>query len=508
MVTGLSLLSFTPFLGAQGVSGGAAPASTSAPASAPARIVGPPVGDVPQARLITPAEEAAALELYPATFLNQDEMQRMPDLQVDTAFAQFDTVIKERAKVWVASLPKGLVTGLQIDPMGQLYVAIGQDSIARRLFAQRLSTPKLSVDDRAFTLFAAITAFLGRSSLYSAPDPFIDPVHVRIAQEYLTQLDALPEIASRRKFDAHVLMGSAYYWMGDGPNAAIHLKRALSLVPSLVFDERLDACDAYRMLADVISAQPKGRETIDSVTKWLRPYYAATPEMIAADPTAKYMGERSEFIFNQAVQVTDFLGRSAPAMTGHYFWNTSKPATPSTADTSARVIPVNDGKIRVIEFGHRGCTACMLALPKLDRARKTAPQNVDYLYVTHGDDSWGGKECKTTAECAEHYREYYVEQRKLGLPIAIWFGAREADVDGGTQQKVSPTFAAVPMNAVPMFMVTDGRGIVRHISIGYSQLLSRTVKYLQAESAHNAAVGTASAAPSSDASAPSHGTAQ
>src|SRR5687767_9138913 len=106
-----------------------------------------------QDRVGTAAEEARRLTLYPATGLTSDDGRyRIPSDQLDATIAL-------RAKRWVASLQTTPVKGIQLDPMGTLSVAAGQDDVAKRQFSARLATRNLSVADQAYTLLLATSVF-------------------------------------------------------------------------------------------------------------------------------------------------------------------------------------------------------------------------------------------------------------------------------------------------------------------------------------------------------------
>jgi hypothetical protein len=189
--------------------------------------------------------------------------------------------------------------------------------------------------------------------------------------------------------------------------------------------------------------------------------------------------------FKQVLQLTSYLGRPASVITAHYWWNTTAPTTPSHTDPGATIKTLNDGKIRLLEFGSMSCGWCLVALGELEQYRKTAPSNVELLYVTHGLGVWGAEAC-TPKEDADHLKYFYLVRRKIGVPIALWTGQERADIDGGSQRQENPAWQAYGIEGGPRFVVTDGRGIVRHVSEGYSKGLPvqfRALNFLIAEAA-------------------------
>jgi thiol-disulfide isomerase/thioredoxin len=254
------------------------------------------------------------------------------------------------------------------------------------------------------------------------------------------------------------------------------------------------------MLADVLSGQPNGIAQIESLGNRLMAATQAPPELLAKDSMFVVASHTYGEIFSSVFRMMKHLGKKAPVITANYWWNTATPTTPSTEARYATVKPLDDGRIRVIELGHFGCPGCLETLPKMEKLRKTAPQNVEAWYVTFGEGTWGATPC-ASPEMAQHLKHYYVERKGYGLPIALFAGERHELPDGGSTQDDSPTFSAFSVVGYPWIVVTDGKGIVRHVSLGFSEMLvTNAVKYLTAEavragSAPAAAAGTVTATP-------------
>jgi thiol-disulfide isomerase/thioredoxin len=418
-------------------------------------------------RVATPGERARGMRLYQnAGMVSDDGRQRISNEHIDDA-------VEQRAQQWVVSLQTNPVRGLQLDPMGEVAVAAGQDALAQRQFAARLATPGLSVDDRGYTLLLAINAFGAKAS---------NSARMNTALGYLRQLDALPARVVTNQFRARVRIAEAYYDAGDGARVIVHLTHAFSLVPTMSFERRnwLEFRRAFLILADVWSGQPNGRQQIDSMTTWLHPYTNASPALVAKDSSYYWTSRYAEREYRLLVQMTSFLGRPAPSITAHYWVNTVRPVS-SDSVFGAVTKSLDDGKIRIMEYGHYGCAGCRLALPKMERIRKRMPNNVEVWFVADEGDLWGATRC-TPDEMAKHLTRYYVDRKGYGLPIALWMGPREADPDGGSLIRESPMSAAYQFVGVPTFIVTDGQGLVRHIQFGFSEpILMRSVQYLLAE---------------------------
>jgi thiol-disulfide isomerase/thioredoxin len=439
----------------------------------------PPATTPTEARTITPAEDARGLQLYGMTGLDAENGQRVPKSELDSAITRWSSLR-------IAVLQGNPVTGIQLDPMGKLYLSTGKDSLAKQQFEKRLATKGLSVDDRAYTLFLA-------SSLFSHDAK--NEARMRTALGYVARLDKLPAQALPLRFSAHVGMAYSYYLAGNGPEVLRHTDAAFALLPALPYAQRNGRAmgAAFLIEANVLSGGADGRARIDSIGAWLLALATPTPELLAQDSAYLWLGRGTVREVKEAVQMTGYLGRSAPAIPAHYWWNTTAPV--STSVSSKTTPPVlqslADGVVRVLEFGSYGCSACQVALPRLDAWRKTTRERADggrvvVLYVTYSEDFWGATRC-TPDEVANHLKRYYLDRKGLRVPIALWIGPRENDPDGGTLVQNSPAFEALAIRAVPTFVVTDGKGIVRHISVGFSEpLLHGAVQYLIGEAKRNA----------------------
>jgi len=443
---------------------------------------------------MTAAAKARGLNLYRVIgLISDDGRQRISGTERDVGErgliegppdVRLDTLIEERAKTWAASLDTAQVHGLQLDPAGRLFVAAERDAVAKQQFAARLATPGLSIGDRAYTLCLAVTVFGAKAS---------NTARMRAALDYMSQLDALPNRVSLEKIAGHFALADTYYRSGNGAETVTHLRMAFALVPSIPFADRVwfvgaPIGGAFLTFADVMSGQPQGRATIDSVGTWLSAYTKAPPELLAQDTrdSLVHKKERRDVSdFKNVLQMTAHFGRPAPPIIANYWWNTTIPTASSTAATGAKIKALDDGIIRVMELGEYECIPCLLALPKMERLRAIVPAGVETWFVSGSNGGvWGTTPC-TPDEEAQHLKHYYLERKKYGLSIALYIGGRHDDPDGGSLQGKSPTFAAYPIEATPTFVVTDGHGIVRHVSLGFDEtLLSNAVNYLLAEAKH------------------------
>jgi hypothetical protein len=241
--------------------------------------------------------------------------------------------------------------------------------------------------------------------------------------------------------------------------------------------------DPFIPLANVLAGRPNGRAQIDSLGSWVLKYMDAPAALVAKDSSNYWRGRFNRDTFEETLKLVAFLGRESPPITGHVWWNTNAPATRSPDDSAATTRSLADGKIRVIEFGDNRCGACVANLPKLDKLRKEMPSNVEVWYVTFGFGTWGADSVNRTQE-TELLRTFYLDHKKLGIAISVWLGDRIPDVNGGTYPKPHPTYRALGLGGRPWILVTDGKGRVRHLTLGYREdHVRRTVRLIEAEMA-------------------------
>jgi hypothetical protein len=429
----------------------------------------------PTVRPVTAAEEIGGARLYASTGF-------VLDGSVRSTRDDFDAVLAQRARAWVLSLQRERVRGIQLDPMGQLLVVAGEEALAQEQFRARLSTPGLPVLDRAYTLLAAVRAF--------SADPD-SSARMRIALEYVREIDRSPEYDVLTKYVAHARIGRAFYQVGNGSVGLAHIDTAFMLLPAIPFERREWIIREYAvhslfiLAANVLSGRADGSGAINALGKRLLPYTMPEPSLLAHDTRDSLLYKKgmlnTAFFTGTTLRMAGHLGKPAPAVVGTTWWNTPEPATMSAIDSGAREKSFADGKIRVTEYGDKSCLGCVLALPRMEALSKKFPA-AEMWYVTHGAGVWGATPC-TPAEETAHLERFYTVRKKLTFPIALWIGGRVNDIDGGSGVSQHPTFVAYPIHEKPWFVVTDGRGIIRHISLGFSEtLLSNAVNYLLAES--------------------------
>jgi len=386
-----------------------------------------------------------------------------------TPLAQRENALHERVQTWIATLHAnrpGATTGLQLDPLGALYVAAGQDVIARQQFDARLSTPGLSLDDKAYTLLLATTMFARDTA---------DSPRITEALDYMRQLDAMPEEVNFAKYRAHEALADHYYMLGQDADVLVHARKGLALVPRMSF---YDYDHVYRYglfdtFVTAVSGQPNGRAAIDSMVAFLKPVMSAPTR--PAEKEDSMLVWAGQFMYapwlNTVLETEKMIGLPAPAVIATHWYNTPAPTTPAppaitAIAPAAKQLALNDGTIRLLEFGWIGCVKCVYSLQAMDRIQKMALPGVQTLYVTP-TVGWWGATAPSPDEEAEHLRHWYVERHGWSVPIALWAGPKVPQADGGMLPMPTPNDKAFQIDKTESgFMIVDGKGKVRAVYNG------------------------------------------
>jgi len=382
------------------------------------------------------------------------------------------SVAKASGSRWLQRLQAQPVTGIQLDPAGIIGVAAGREDYAKAQIAARLATPGLSLGDRAFTLLTAVQAF-GRWEY---------PARLPVAEGYLKALDALGDAASPWQFEARAALANAYYFLGRSADVIRHGVQAMSLVGRMEFRDRWSLFgvrkDLYVMTVEALTGLPDGRQQIDQLNARLKPLAVTPPELIALDSSFYWFGVQYQAAVQLFVTMSERLGAVGAPIVANYWIN--RP----TRDSA--LIPVNDGRIHVVEVATYACVPCLLALNGLERLHQRFPQ-VDVMMTTWTVGSWGNRLVEPDDE-AMRLTDFFLKTARATIPIGIWKGKKVLNEDGGmTPEDGNPNLERYPLASKPMIWILDGRGRIRRVLLGYSRDLDpqimRTVEFLIRESA-------------------------
>jgi hypothetical protein len=446
-------------------------------------------------RVRVAAAGSTAAERYTELgMVNKYLRECVPDTVLRVPIDSLRRIARARLDEWIAELDRIPQGGLQRDPMGALYAMADRDADAAAQFDARLAMPDLTVADRTHTLLLAVNVFA---------DPG-NPARMARALRYLARLDSLPSDAAAAQFQGHIAMTWAYRGRNDVARALNEAMTAYRIVPAIPFFERGPAFNdqLFRMVVDLLVAQ-SAITRVDSLGKALLQYAVPTPEAVADDAwTAKQEGASYAKNVRQVLQQLAMIGRPAPPIVANYWFNTNPPvhaATPEFAMAmdggTSRTLTLNDGTIRLLEFGDKGCPHCVESLPGLGRLKAKLPPRVELWYITETTGAWGPDLVDANVE-VQQLRRFYVDFKDVSTPIALWAGVKQPNEDGGAVPAPNANIASYKVQGSPRYVIVDGRGIVRFVISGYSRGLERklleTLEALSAEAASPATTSSVS----------------
>jgi len=383
---------------------------------------------------------------------------------------------------WLQQLHRTKVTGMQLEFLARLEARAKNPDDAQRIIEERLRDPSLSVVDRACTLYAAADMFS------NALHPELFPV----ARKYLQQLDALPTSVQAYKFRGHITLAIQQYFAGKGPDVSAEVTRAYALAPNIPFLERYESAAlgvGIQQYATVESGLPGGHERIRALAERVFQLSSPPAELLRSKDSAEYRALGAEWheSFQQEMAKVAYIGKPALPIVATHWYNTIAPTTPAPAAAlkmapNATMQRLDDGIIRVIEYGHFTCGPCMEALPMMDSLRKVMPPGVEVWLVTYSEGEWGGHLASPDVEAA-NVAHWIVDRKKIHIPIAMWAPVRDTlNVYGRYDMTAYQSMGA------PEFAVIDGQGRLRQFATipgagprKQMEILRDAVEYLRKE---------------------------
>jgi thiol-disulfide isomerase/thioredoxin len=409
----------------------------------------------------------------------------MDRIRVGTAIPMFrsdypkDSVLsvnRTNAQRWFVRLRAGTVRGLHIDSYGVISVAAGQEGIAQQHIAARLATAGLSVNDRAHTYLAAVTAFT---------DPNY-PQRLPIAERYVEALDRMKGNVGYWQGWAHRRLMDAYYELGRKDDVIRHGTRAMEILPNVDFVDRTFAygdltLPLYTQMVDALAGRPDAAERVKALSKTFLASTMPSSALIARDSAFYYRGISQRQHAERAISTTSLVGARGADLVSNYWINW--PVAGSV--DGERTMRVDDGKIRIVEFGSYTCPGCVVEMTHLQQLQDRYP-DIQVVTATWTVGSWGLRLVDPDVE-AQKLHDFYTQRMKIRYPIAIWKGRKVLNEDGGmTPENEGPNLEHYPMTGKPNTYVLDGKGIVRRLFVGFSREtekeIAKLVEYLQHES--------------------------
>lgn len=448
----------------------------------------PLVSEVGRLTMVTGA--MASMPITPATALIDLRMYRT---QLSSLFPisaphypadSLRQVFVARAAHWVARLraARSAVDGRQLVAFAQLATLAGQDTLAHRLFDQRLaeltSTRSLPPGERTVPIERSLT--LG-AAVESFSDATLDSgrlvANLPLARVYTAQLIAIPSagygnrsdstVVLYRKFDAAVALLIASAAIHATADVLAQSDYILSLIPRFGLRERFSLLAQrypYREVAATLVAQPHGRARLDTLNARLFALGIPRNVEFPADMPEDHreiIRRQSRSMIEARIASSALIGREAPAISAHAWLNTPD----SLYSSTPRTRHWNDGIIHILVFGGREQDNLVI----LERVQQHFPTGVQAVFVTSTEGNVG-PDIKPPGDEVAWLRGFYRDIRHVTMPIAVWAGAKVPGPLNVSKPMPSPVYGDYYVGFLSgLCVIVGGDGIVR----GYEPLQTR-----------------------------------
>jgi hypothetical protein len=368
--------------------------------------------------------------------------------------------------------------------MAAMHAEVGQDVEAQQRVTAWLASPGITQHDSALAFRHAVAFFL---DTHGAPPE----TRLAIARGYIARLEALPvTLAAVSLFAARNDIMVAYSRVGAADSAIAAGLRAIATIPHMpTYESRAwaAASSSSELLARLLAGQPGGLARIDALLATLQHVLVVPPAVLSQDTALIRLQAIVQEEFDGHARLIRYFGRPAAPLVATHWFNQATPSVTSDTAPRARVLPLDDGTIRIIAFGDFGCPACRATMRQLQHDQTVVPRGVQFLFYESTQGSWDGRFCAPDDE-AEHIRQYWLGRKRYTFPIAVWAGPKDSTSGGGILPRLSPTVTAMQISAYPTFFIIDGHGIVRHWQEGYDTYndISGVVDQLVRERDHTA----------------------
>lgn len=378
-----------------------------------------------------------------------------------------DQFLRPQIQGWLAAFEKApaQVAGVRLLDLASLYLFDQRDSAAQQCIRTWLATPNLTHHDIVWSYGVAIKLFVrGRG------DSATSPARLAVAKSYLATLEAMPRDSL---VDAAVFFGrwdiaDAAKRAGDISDAVRMGLHAYAIVPNVSsYSERAALAASFELvgLGMMLAGQPRGRLILDSLIAVLRTAVKPPPEVLRRPLDARFAEDCKRWLEGNVAQL-DRIGKPMVPLLATHWFNQSPPSTPMDTVTHARRRPLDDGVIRLIDFGYMGCPSCIAKQKYWETAQHALPKGVEYHYYLWGGTPgyWGADPVDPDIE-AEHLKQFYLTSKHFTFPFEVWCAPKAPTVEGGLVSLPSPTLQDLGI-ATSGLIVVDGRGIIRYMGGG------------------------------------------
>jgi thiol-disulfide isomerase/thioredoxin len=353
---------------------------------------------------------------------------------------RYQAITRERAKVaaeCVATISLADTPPGDLVTLAQVYFLADQPGRANEAIARALVVQGLGVPERAKILSASVRLVLNQ--------PVSDARNAQ-AEQYVAQLDALPDTVIMDKIAAHGVLNN--YYRADDIDAGIiaHSTKLIEMGRALTPEQRkatgTTLIMAYNNLAEALA----GQEQTEKALEWLR---RALKELAGLD--------RVDEIITPTLERYLLVGTAAAPIEAPRWLNA--PAGTTKLDPK--------GAVRLIQFTAHWCGPCREAYPGVIRlSKRYADKGFQVAMVTQLYGYFGNRRNLSSAdELAAD--EAYFREHGITFPIAVADMLEERTVAGRTVSRVNKNEANYRVGGIPQIMIIDKRGRIRLIMVGY-----------------------------------------
>ena len=327
--------------------------------------------------------------------------------------------------------------GRELVGLVEMYAESGQPQLAERAMARGLASAALAPADRAELLSNVIRALLRQ--------PKGEARNAR-AEQYLDELDALPDQTLDHKVSAHVSLNNYYRYDDIDAGITKHSTWLIEHGPRLSADQRkrygAALTNAYVNQAQVYAGQGENDRALALLTR-------ASVDLS---------------------DIPDVERRTRPTLDRYRLVGT--PGAPIAApvwlngpDASSKPLAL-EGTVTYLQFTAHWCGPCKESYPGLQRLRaRFAGRPFRAVLTTELYGYFESERNLTPEQEIARDREYY-KHYQLDVPIAI--EPARSTTNGATAAPIqSPNIAAYKVSGIPQIVILDARGNIRLIMIGY-----------------------------------------
>jgi hypothetical protein len=212
-------------------------------------------------------------------------------------------------------------------------------------------------------------------------------------------------------------------------------------------------------LAMALVGQLGGQHRLDSLMAALKPVLVAPPALLARDTAYRHYAESQQTSWEQANAVLVTLGKPiGNTFVATHWLNQPTPSVRSDVAPNARVKRLDDGIIRIIGIGAYSCEYCRQAVAEM--RHWVLPPGVESMFLAFTEGTWAGKSTEPSEE-ADSLTNWFLKVKHVKYPVAIWAGPLDTLFDGGVEPRPAPVWKALFGWGTPLFLITDGHGVVR-----------------------------------------------